>query len=456
MSDFKILYTNVTGEDQATDDYPEQFGHKRCLYLPGNKGYMKDTDGNIMTEVYDLGTEEGTRVWPVLERDLEGLAEAVEQQLTLMPNVEWGMLNLEVPYMKFITGSYNENYRDRALKSITETFGFLKTNYPNIKWSNYNMPNRRYWRIVGSPIERKAHLSEFSNYYNELSSTFDWLCPAAYDGYNIDAYTQAQQEEVRAREITYCKSAMELGKIFTHSNNVNLPIFTTVYHAYRASGKYSSVNIEPDPAVTLTPFPVYNQATHGGGGTGDGGLATQTAGGYLGMYLGKPLPLDEWMEEWIKPAVLSGSNGIVFWHWIRGFFNYCFHPNTSSSYRYANEILLRRAKIRWWMSIENDFGFASYIAPAPTDHAAWLTGPTSTEVRGKMREYFKLMLTSRMNAIRNFVNSLRKPFKEEIQYISTPYSNPDFPEANDTKDVDILNTADFVFDEGQEPPNVEA
>jgi hypothetical protein len=454
MSDFKIFYTNVTGEDQATDDYPEQFGHERSLFLPGNIGLKRDTNGDIITETYDLGTEEGTRVWPVLEKDNDAIAQKVDGQLALMPNAKHGVLNLETPFMKFITGDYNVNYRKRAIDTIIDTFEFLKTNYPDIKWTNYNMPNRKYWRIVDKPTnEKKAHLQEFSDYYNDLAGVFDWLCPAAYDGYNYDAYPESQQNEVRNREIEYCKSAKEIGIRYTHANNLNIPIFTILYHAYRAGGKYSSVNIEPDPAVTLTPFPVYNQTTHGGGGTGDNGVATQTSRGWLGMYLDKPLPLTEWMEEWVKPTIMSGNDGLVMWHWNNGFFSWCFNTNTNSSYRYANEILLRRARIRWWMSIENDFGFTPYTAPDPTNHSAWTTGTTSTETREKMREYFKLMLTSRMDAARQFANSIKPPFNKPYSIDDSVYVNPDFSGATDTNDVDVLNTADFVFELGEAPVN---
>lgn len=400
LNSFKTLYHAVTEEDSITDNSLESSGHERMIFVPSNIGSIRDTDGQIIQQTWGYNST----LYPLPERNLDDIRTFVNARLAENPDAKWGLLNLEAPHLPLIDFRGSSQNRDRVLNAIKDIFVMLKSEYPQIKWSNYNSPFRNYWSVVnGSNDEIEGYMIQKCENFAPLAEWIDWYAPASYDAYNIDAYlTESEKIAAKNAEIKYCLSGHTMMKYFNAITNTSKPIINVLYHGYRGDGRYSDISIEPDPAITETPYPVYTQNTHGKG--------------KKGMYLGKPISTEEWMPEWGKPSVDTGYDGIVMWHWNRGFFNYCFSSLTApqngsqQALDTYNEVLLRRARMKWWMSLENDFGFTPYTAPSPTSHSSWTSGASSTEVRENMRLFFKLAMKKKMDDIRTYALGIKPPF----------------------------------------------
>lgn len=416
LNSFKTLYHAVTEEDTTTDNSLESFDHERMIYVPGNIGLIRDTDGDVIKQSWWTGGN----LYPLPERNLDEIRTFVNAELVKNPDAKWGLLNLEAPHLKLINGDGSEENRTRAANAVIEIFTMLKTEYPQIKWSNYNTPYRHYGVMVNpNPKVVEGYIFEKCEKFSKLAEYMDWLAPACYDGYNYDAYlTETAKQNNRNAEIKYCKSGMLLMQYYQAYTSTSKPVIAVLYHGYRSKGKYSDISIEPDPSVTETPYPVYTEDSH--------------AKDDRGMYLGKPIPTEEWMAEWGKISVDTKYDGIYMWHWNRGFFSYCFstltapaNPSDPNSVQIYNNVLYYRARIRWWMSLENDFGFTPYSAPSPTSHSSWTSGASSTEVREKMRLFFKLVMKKKMDDIQTYALGIKPPlYKPPIHDSQSILVNP--------------------------------
>lgn len=443
LNNFKTLYHAVTDENEATDNSLEEFGHERMIFVAGNIGLIKDTDGEVIKQQWWTNSS----FYPLPERNLDELKTFIDSELVKNPDAKWGILNLEAPHLNIINNLsgnniplVSESVRNRVIKAFQDIFEMLKAEYPQIKWSNYNSPFRHYWTVVNRGKDWQnlieGHYYQRSEAFAPIADLLDWYAPASYDAYNYDA--ALNQALNRDQEKIYCISGHDLMRYYQAVTNTSKPVINVLYHAYRNNGRYSSDLIEPNPSITQTPFPTYTQDSHGGSGE-------------RGMYLGKPIATEEWMSEWGRPSVDAQYDGIYMWHWNRGFFNYCFSSltapqnETPQALETYNQVLFHRARMRWWMSLENDFGFTPYSAPSPTSHSLWTSGSSSTEIRQNMRLYFKLVMKKKMDDIRNYALSINPPlYKPNV-------ANEQFltlnPVTNLPEDTSLINQIDSLIDQ---------
>lgn len=412
MSQFKLIYNEVSGEDTATDNYLKN--------VPALGNGLK-FDRSLLFVPWWVGTEppHDEAAAALLVRDLDLMKAYIDEKLQLNPDIEYGLINLEL-HVKNIR---NGVFVDESESALEDIFYGLKNHYPQIKWTNYNHPNRDYWLMTGYPsteakyVYIEEQLKKFKTAM--INGWFDWLAPKTYDYYNPIATLANGNGNNLDRSREFCKSGVKYMRMLQSYANYNLPIFNVLFHGYTVGGRISHSSIEPNSSQTGTPYPIYNDDTHGSG--------------YNGMYLYSPIPSNYWIHKFAEPSFDAGYDGIAMWHWNSGFFQYCMSSASTT------DNILFRARQRWMMMQPNDFGFTPYTAPMPTDSTAWSTGSSSTTIRNKMRDFYKLMMEKKMDDIRQVA------YKDEII----------FPDNNAMKTTDLVSDIELVdptFAQPEFPP----
>lgn len=391
---FKTLYQYLDGDGDNFSLDPTiktQLGHERSIFISGSVGYYPNVLGQY-------------------RRDLSDYEIYVDGQLQNNPNFEWGFLNLEIHVGSSGVLSSDPSLVQQALDGYIEVYNFLKQNYPQIKWGNYNLPLRRR-SIGGTPCtssggidwrtstgeQREEHYACLTEKFREISNYTDVYVLSNYDLHNRYAYAIGSSRSNRIQEDKlFFKYGFDFLKYLMIETRNYKPCIPFIYPGYVPGNgsRVSNQQIEPPSTETLTPYPNYNDITHGQGYNSTGGEYGR------GMYSFATIDDDEWMEEIVIPHVDSGYDGIYLWNEFDSYYE-----KNAKSTSNTNEQKLWRARIRWLMSLENSFSFDPYIAPDPSDVQEWQDN--QNEIVNKIRLYLKLKNTKKLNDIRNYAMATR-------------------------------------------------
>lgn len=191
-------------------------------------------------------------------------------------NSEWGMLDFEDPFdAVFLAGPSHPLY-DTCMESLIATIRAVRQAYPDMKWTYYAFP--RVWNFVfgldwgqvTDPEQRAAGFEFHTDRYGALLDEMDWFMPSLYDHW----------ERARGQP----------------SNTVSPPIVAEREHrraAVEAIQHYFVSRNKPVPPIVPVVSPWFQP----------GGNAT-----VIGA-----IPLDEFMEEQVEPAMEAGASGIAIW-----------------------------------------------------------------------------------------------------------------------------------------------
>ena len=146
LNSFKTLYHAVTEEDSITDNSLEDSGHERMIFVPGNIGLIRDTDGQVIEQTWGYST----KPYPLPERNLDDIRAFVDARLVENPDVKWGLLNLEAPHLPLIDFRGSVQDRNRTLNAVKDGVLIVRNLDQNIYvviylrnmyWRNFQLKN---------------------------------------------------------------------------------------------------------------------------------------------------------------------------------------------------------------------------------------------------------------------------------------------------------------------------
>jgi hypothetical protein len=208
--------------------------------------------------------------------DPASVATEVQRLLALDPSATLGVLDFEFPFdAVFAAGSSDPRYGP-MVASMIETLRVLRRRFPGISWTYYGVPRLPYWNPEGvwpslSAAQREEIFQRSTAAYAPLLNEIDWVMPSLYDVYEralgmpTTAVPRSQVEADFRRAYVQC-----VRRYYERIGRVAKPIIPVV------SPWFQNVsNVEA-------------------------------------RFLG-PIPVDEFAEEQVSPALEAGVDGIAVW-----------------------------------------------------------------------------------------------------------------------------------------------
>jgi phosphatidylethanolamine-binding protein (PEBP) family uncharacterized protein len=395
----------------------EQFGYQMELNVKGVWGKTNEYIGQ--TDIFRIDED-------VMRNKIDQVLQNRFIPYNKLP--QYGFTNWETPWLQAIRGTLTPNRAtaqvnyETALQELMRIYQILNTEYPFMKWSDYGWPMADYfvprpgggndtWDCNSSNCI--ANQEEYINFtvtrLAPLAEYMGFLAPSIYKRYRLAAYCDPQSK--LSQDIAYAKANIEIARKFRlYVNRPTLEIipFVSAHHAgnQRKSVGPNCPGTDPVPSCTpeegIEPLPevvgnpnncvsIRNDQKLSVFGPGENGIHVNG---------------QEFMDAIVKPIVDSGVvSGVYFWHWYRGMFNV--FPTSNHT---ENSVVLRKARIRFHMMQENDFGFESYTAPFPTED--WRQQKSTIE--SKMEEYYYKSMLRRMQDFKEYSDDtyLRKTARE--------------------------------------------
>jgi len=206
--------------------------------------------------------------------DAARVVAAIGQEIAAGRGSDWGVLDFEDPFNEILSHGPSDTRFAPAMASLVETLRAVKSAYPMIRWTYYNFPTVPYW--IGnrdwnslSPVENVDTKNSIAAKYGPLMDEQDWFTPSIYDRYERSKF----------------------GADF-------LPLISLSEKSFREAtvGFFQTYMAQPGkvrrPVIPMaSPWFI------------EGGRATQY----------RAIPRDELLADQLRPAILSGADGIALW-----------------------------------------------------------------------------------------------------------------------------------------------
>jgi hypothetical protein len=204
------------------------------------------------------------------------VATEVQRLLALDPSATMGVLDFEFPFdAVFAAGSSDPRYGPMVV-SMIETLRVLRQRFPGVAWTYYGMPRLPYWNPEGvwpslSEAQREAIFLRSTAAYAPLLDEIDWVMPSLYDVY---------------------ERALGMPTTTVPRNEVEAEFRRAYIQCVRRYYERAGRTVKPIIPVVSPWF--------------------QNVSNVEARFLG-PIPVDEFADEQVRPALEAGADGIAVW-----------------------------------------------------------------------------------------------------------------------------------------------
>lgn len=250
-------------------------------------------------------------------------------------NTEWGMLEFEQPFQSILSAGPSHPSYAATMQTLVDNIRAVKAAFPHIKWTYYNMPVVPYWVLSRdwgfiTEEQRQTLYADLSTKFGPLLDELDWVTPSVYDVYERALGAPGSWSGMQNSEEAWRRASV-----------------TAVRYHFESQGK-------PVPPILPTATAWFQ-----GGGT-----ATAL----------KPIPIDEFCEDQIRPVMEAGADGVAMWGAMEYFLLVATHPTLPSGYMYC-----RNRFVQDYYPPGTSVNDVDWFAPATKDYIGGFLNQTLSD-----------------------------------------------------------------------------
>lgn len=252
--------------------------------------------------------------------DPERVIAHVERMISSGNGSGWGVLDFEDPFdLLWDSGDRDPRYRP-ALQSMIDTVRALRARFPQIKWTYYGIPRVKYW-LAGrvwsdlSQQEREAEYRKAIGPVAALMPELDFVMPGVYDVYEDAMGMPTTVTARRLVEASWRTANVEAIKLHFRDRALPEPPIIPMVSPWFQPGGFSSVL--------------------------------------------RPIPMQEFIEEQVRPLIEAGATGIALWGAMGYFERVATWPTDHPSQAFMD----LRAEVRGYFA--RDYWLSATLSSAP-------------------------------------------------------------------------------------------
>lgn len=276
--------------------------------------------------------------------DVARVVAAIGQEIAAGRGSEWGVLDFEDPFNEIMSNGPTDARFAPAMASLVETLRAVKSAYPMVRWTYYNFPTVPYW--IGnrdwnslSPGEKVDTENSIASKYGPLMDEQDWFTPSIYDRYERSKF----------------------GADF-------LPLISLSEKSFReASVGFLQTYMAQPGKVRRPVIPMASPWFI------EGGRATQY----------RAIPEDELLADQLRPAILSGADGIALWCATDWLFTLATRSSADLPQYAVNEQVRVRSQFQ-----------ADLLPGTDVSSFNWTSGPNVALVRARLSDVVRGAVTA--------------------------------------------------------------
>jgi hypothetical protein len=249
----------------------------------------------------------------------------VERMISSGNGSGWGVLDFEDPFdLLWDSGDRDPRYRP-ALQSMIDTVRALRARFPQIKWTYYGIPRVKYWLAgrVWSDLpqqEREAEYRKAIGPVAALMPELDFVMPGVYDVYEDAMGMPTTVTARRLVEASWRTANVEAIKLHFRDRALPEPPIIPMVSPWFQPGGFSSVL--------------------------------------------RPIPMQEFIEEQVRPLIEAGAIGIALWGAMGYFERVATWPTDHPSHAFMD----LRAEVRGYFARDYWPSATFSTAPIRWDH----------------------------------------------------------------------------------------
>ena len=283
---------------------------------------------------------------------IAAIRQKLSQPLSSAGYSEWGVLDIENPFDEILKNGPSDARFDRAVASLVNVIRAVRSAYPQMKWTYYAFPRVPYWMGINdwgqlTKDEREAKYAEFARNYEPIMAEMDWFMPSLYDVYE------------GALQMPRCASPREVAEAEYRKACV-----------CAVSRWFTRAGVDARPIIPVV-SPWFQP----------GGVATAY----------KPIPMEEFCAEQVRPAIESGASGMAIWGEM-GFFLKMATASNLPSDQYVQDW---QAQTRSAFASIFPAGNTALAPSAPAANIDWFAPSTAQAIGATLNE----SMSSAMRAI---------------------------------------------------------
>lgn len=188
----------------------------------------------------------------------------------------WGVLDFESPFFKHLNKGPGHPDHAKTISSFVQTIRKVKREWPNSKWAFWGLPDVNYW--LHGPGEKPTNWSSSSDevknqefkkraaIFQGLLEEVDWVTPWIYDLYPVDAIKDpAQRKKSAASQAAWVRAKIALAKqVVATRKKGPIPVIPMCSTAYARNEKTALIAFVPiQEFIEETLHPALNEGVDG-------------------------------------------------------------------------------------------------------------------------------------------------------------------------------------------------